>query len=154
MRALFNTSLVNVAGKLRTEKRWSAVQVPAGIKQVITLSDSSRIFLNPFHVNRILSNLIVQIQKTKQTKGSIISLHRCGLQHLFRRLYTEHFIFYNQMLPAVMKSAVQSTSTIIFIPSSFDFIRVHNYFKQNAGASFTVLSEYEKTSLCLLRGSH
>ncbi|KAF7979083.1 hypothetical protein HWV62_43589 [Athelia sp. TMB] len=30
-RALFNTSLMNVAGKLRIEKRWSAVPVPEGI---------------------------------------------------------------------------------------------------------------------------
>jgi hypothetical protein len=33
-RALFN-SLRNVAGKLRTEKRWNAVQVPEGLDQVI-----------------------------------------------------------------------------------------------------------------------
>lgn len=33
-RALFNTNLQNVAGKLRTQKKWSAVQVPEGIEQV------------------------------------------------------------------------------------------------------------------------
>lgn len=37
---------------------------------------------------------------------------------------------------------MQSINTAIFIPSSFDFIRVHNYFRQHAGVSFTVLSEY------------
>ena len=37
---------------------------------------------------------------------------------------------------------MQSANTIIFIPSSFDFIRVHNYFRKNAGVTFTVLSEY------------
>jgi U3 small nucleolar RNA-associated protein 25 len=47
------------------------------------------------------------------------------------------------MLPAVLKSAVQSANTIVFVPSSFDFIRVHNYFRKNAGVSFGVLSEYE-----------
>ena len=45
------------------------------------------------------------------------------------------------MLPAVMKSAVQSANTVIFIPSSFDFIRVQNHFRK-VNASFTVLSEY------------
>jgi hypothetical protein len=46
------------------------------------------------------------------------------------------------MLPAVLKSAVQSANTAIFISSSFDFIRVHNYFRKNSGVSFAVLSEY------------
>ena len=39
-----------------------------------------------------------------------------------------------------MKSAMQSANTIIFIPSSLDFIRVHNHFRKS-GASFAVLSE-------------
>lgn len=46
-----------------------------------------------------------------------------------------------QMLPAIMKSAVQSANTAIFVPSSFDFIRVENQFRKQ-GYSYTVLSEY------------
>ena len=46
------------------------------------------------------------------------------------------------MLPAILKSAVQSANTVIFVPSSFDFIRVHNHFRKNVGVSFAVLSEY------------
>jgi len=33
-RALFNGSLKNVAGRLRTEKKWGPIEVPAGIEQV------------------------------------------------------------------------------------------------------------------------
>ena len=33
-RALFNHSLQNVAGKVRTERRWQAVAVPEGVDQV------------------------------------------------------------------------------------------------------------------------
>lgn len=33
MRALYHGSLVNVAGKIRTDKRWSAVNVPDVINQ-------------------------------------------------------------------------------------------------------------------------
>lgn len=33
IRALFNSSLKNVAGKVRTEKRWSPISVPDGIEQ-------------------------------------------------------------------------------------------------------------------------
>ncbi|KAF9028435.1 digestive organ expansion factor [Hymenopellis radicata] len=50
--------------------------------------------------------------------------------------------FTTQTLPAILKSAVQSVNTAIFIPSSFDFIRIHNYFRKQNGLSFTVLSEY------------
>ncbi|XP_006455126.1 hypothetical protein AGABI2DRAFT_209438 [Agaricus bisporus var. bisporus H97] len=50
--------------------------------------------------------------------------------------------FTTQVLPALLKSAVQSTNTIVFIPSSFDFIRVHNWFRQQSGVEFTILSEY------------
>ncbi|TFK67370.1 digestive organ expansion factor [Pluteus cervinus] len=50
--------------------------------------------------------------------------------------------FTTQLLPAILKSAVQSTNTVIFIPSSFDFIRVQNHFKKSLGVTFTILSEY------------
>ena len=40
-----------------------------------------------------------------------------------------------------MKSAVQSANTVIFVPSSLDFIRVQNHLRK-INASFTVLSEY------------
>ena len=33
-RALFNGSLLNVAGKIRTERRWQPVPVPEGVDQV------------------------------------------------------------------------------------------------------------------------
>ncbi|KAJ6498953.1 digestive organ expansion factor [Mycena sanguinolenta] len=102
-RSLFNSSLKNVAGKLRVEKRWSPVQVPEGIDQNLTHFDCS----NP---------------KDEADK---------------RFNY-----FTTQLLPLVLKSAVQSSNTAVFIPSSFDFIRVQNYFKKQSGVSFAVLSEY------------
>ncbi|KAK1222041.1 rRNA-binding ribosome biosynthesis protein utp25 [Marasmius sp. AFHP31] len=49
--------------------------------------------------------------------------------------------FATQVLPAILKSAVQSTNTVIFIPSYFDFLRVQNHFRTLTGTSFTVLSE-------------
>ncbi|KAI0663442.1 digestive organ expansion factor [Cubamyces menziesii] len=102
-RALYNHSLKNVAGRIRTEKRWPPIEVPEGIDQQFVQFDCS----NP---------------KDEPEK---------------RFQY-----FATQLLPAVLKSAVQSANTVIFIPSSFDFIRVHNHFRKNVGASFAVLSEY------------
>ncbi|KAF9237553.1 digestive organ expansion factor [Melanogaster broomeanus] len=92
-RSIYNTSLKNVAGKVRVEKTWSALQIPEGIDQTFLTFDCS----NP---------------KDEADK---------------RFSY-----FTTQLLPKILKSAVQSANTIVFIPSSFDFIRV----------PFTVLSEY------------
>ncbi|KAF9803461.1 hypothetical protein IEO21_09686 [Rhodonia placenta] len=102
-RALFNSSLKNVAGKVRTERKWTPVEVPAGIDQNFVQFDCSHPKDEPekrFH----------------------------------------HFT--TQILPVVMKSAVQSVNTVVFIPSSFDFIRVQNHFRKSLGVSFSVLSEY------------
>ncbi|KAA1471791.1 digestive organ expansion factor [Dentipellis sp. KUC8613] len=102
MRSLYNQTLKNVAGKVRTIRTWGPVQVPAGLEQNFICFDCSSLKDEP----------------------------------------DKRFNYFTtQVLPAVMKSAVQSENTAIFIPSSFDFIRIHNYFKKQ-GYSFTVLSEY------------
>ncbi|KIM69268.1 hypothetical protein SCLCIDRAFT_1208697 [Scleroderma citrinum Foug A] len=103
MRSVFNNFLKNVAGKMRVEKSWPALQVPACIDQLFVPFDC----FNP---------------KDEAEK---------------RFNY-----FTTQLLPTILKSAVQSTNTIVFVPSSFDFIRVHNYFRKQTGLNFTVLSEY------------
>ncbi|KAG6840475.1 hypothetical protein C0991_006458 [Blastosporella zonata] len=102
-RALYNNSLLNVAGKIRTQKHWSPVGVPEGIQQSFVHFDC----VSP---------------KDEAEKRF------------------HHFT--TQLLPAVLKSAVQSANTAVFIPSSFDFIRVENYFKKHSGVTFAVLSEY------------
>ncbi|KIY74080.1 digestive organ expansion factor [Cylindrobasidium torrendii FP15055 ss-10] len=102
-RALFNSTLTNVAGKIRLEKQWSPVSIPDG--------------LSPELIQFEASNPADEPEKR--------------FQH-----------FTTQLLPALLKSAVQSTNTVIFVPSSFDFIRVHNYFRKQSGVTFTVLSEY------------
>ncbi|RPD57540.1 digestive organ expansion factor [Lentinus tigrinus ALCF2SS1-7] len=102
-RALFNQSLKNVSGRIRTERRWKPTEVPEGIDQNFVQFDANS-------------------PKDEPDK---------------RFQY-----FTTQMLPAILKSAVQSANTVIFVPSSLDFIRVHNHFRKNVGASFAVLSEY------------
>ncbi|RDB16721.1 U3 small nucleolar RNA-associated protein 25 [Hypsizygus marmoreus] len=102
-RALYNSSLQNVAGKIRTQAHWSPVNVPDGIEQ------------NFVHFDCVSP-------KDEPEKRF------------------HHFT--TQLLPAILKSAVQSANTVVFVPSSFDFIRVHNYFRKHAGVTFTVLSEY------------
>ncbi|EPQ56900.1 DUF1253-domain-containing protein [Gloeophyllum trabeum ATCC 11539] len=102
-RAVYNTQLKNVAGRIRTERRWPPIVVPEGIDSTFVRFDCSG-------------------PKDEPDK---------------RFTY-----FTTQLLPATLKSAMQSANTVIFIPSSFDFIRVHNYFRKREDISFTVLSEY------------
>jgi U3 small nucleolar RNA-associated protein 25 len=103
IRSIYNKSLKNVAGKLRTEHTWRPLQVPDGIDQ---------------QFNRVeYTNLKDELDKRFDA-------------------------FTKTLLPAVLKSAVQSANTLVFVPSSFDFIRVHNYFRKRGDISFVALSEY------------
>ncbi|KAF9557950.1 digestive organ expansion factor [Agrocybe pediades] len=102
-RALYNKTLKNVEGKIRTEKSYAPIEVPAGVE--------------PNFVHFDCTNPVDEPEKR-----------------------FHHFT--TQLLPSVLKSAVQSTNTIVFVPSSFDFIRVHNHFRKLSGVTFTVLSEY------------
>ena len=77
---------------------------------------------------------------TKRTNVSTTSRHR---YMILPRALENISEAQQQLLPSVLKSAVQSSNTVVFVPSSFDFIRVHNYFRKHAGVPFTVLSEYD-----------
>lgn len=102
IRSLFNQSLKNLEGRVRTIRRWAPVQVPEGLDQNFIEFDCSS-----------------------------------PKDELDKRF--SHFT--NQLLPPVLKSAVQSANTVIFVPSSLDFIRIRNHFRRQQ-LSFTVLSEY------------
>lgn len=102
IRSLFNQSLKNLEGRVRTIRRWAPVQVPEGLDQNFIEFDCS---------------------SPKDESDKRFS----------------HFT--NQLLPPVLKSAVQSANTVIFVPSSLDFIQIRNHFRRQQ-LSFTVLSEY------------
>ncbi|GAA5837384.1 hypothetical protein JCM5353_002680 [Sporobolomyces roseus] len=56
----------------------------------------------------------------------------------------EHFT--QKTLPSLMKSAISSQQTIIFVPSYFDFVRIKRYLtKKLDDFSFTSISEYTPT---------
>ncbi|EJD52459.1 DUF1253-domain-containing protein [Auricularia subglabra TFB-10046 SS5] len=101
-RALFNQSLKNVAGKIRSEQSWQPVSVPQGVEQKFVKFECT----SP------------QNEPDKRFD-----------------------YFTKQMLPAILKSAVQSVKTMIFVPSYYDFVRLKRYMHQ-LELSFTVLSEY------------
>ncbi|KAH9963872.1 digestive organ expansion factor [Russula dissimulans] len=109
IRSLFNQSLKNVEGRVRTFRRWAPVQVPDGLDQAPHIDAQNFILFD-------CSSAKDELEKR--------FLH-----------------FTNQLLPPVLKSAVQSANTAIFVPSSLDFIRIQNYFRKQQ-LSFAVLSEY------------
>ncbi|KAM6494528.1 Digestive organ expansion factor [Amanita muscaria] len=109
-RSFYKSALKNVAGNIRTEKRWPPVDVPEGSEQ---------------------ANRVFRYSSTHCLPAEFHSLR----------------LFEPKTIPPLrsflqFKSAVQSTNTAIFVPSSFDFIRIQNYFRKHAGVSCTVLSEY------------
>jgi len=61
--------------------------------------------------------------------------------------------FTTQLFPAVMKSAVQSSNTVIFVPSYFDFVRVRHWLRQQPSVSFAVLFE-ESSNADISRARH
>ena len=77
MRSLFNRNLKNVAGKLKTERRWKAVVVPEGVVQVCNLesfSELSRVKL--IALARTSRSLTVYLRGQKRTNDLSISRSR------------------------------------------------------------------------------
>lgn len=138
MRALFNQSLKNVTGKVRTERRWGPVDVPEGIDQVLySIINAGRLILT-------ISQSFVQFDcsspKDELEKRFQYFTTQVRYYLSFLLLVTDAST-YLKLLPGILKSAVQSANTVVFVPSSFDFIRVQNHFRKNVGVSFAVLSE-------------
>ena len=53
---------------------------------------------------------------------------------------------WRQTLPDLLKSAVASSHTLIFVPSYFDFVRLNAHLKNIDDLDYAVLSEYSSTS--------
>lgn len=120
IRSTYNQSLKNLEGRVRTFRRWSPVQVPEGLDQVHT------------SLAVIKSNQLAYVEVQNFIQFDCSS----AKDELERRF--SHFT--NQLLPSVLKSAVQSANSVIFVPSSLDFIRIQNYFRKQQ-LSFAMLSE-------------
>ncbi|ORE20847.1 DUF1253-domain-containing protein [Rhizopus microsporus] len=77
-------------------------------------------------------DIIPQIQQTftRIESPSLSSIHDARYKY-----------FIEKTLPALRKSAIMQSHTLIFIPSYFDFVRVRNYFEDNR-YSYEACSEY------------
>ena len=70
-RALFNKSLKNVAGKIRSEHFWPPLQVPEGVEPVSVLAESHMMLLTT--VARALFASTVRTPRMNSTNGLTIS---------------------------------------------------------------------------------
>jgi len=70
-RTLFNKSLKNVAGKIRSENSWPPLQVPEGVEPVSVIAGSHMMLLTT--VARALFASTVQIPRMSSTNGLTIS---------------------------------------------------------------------------------
>ncbi|GAA5868766.1 hypothetical protein JCM3774_003883 [Rhodotorula dairenensis] len=113
IRALFNRSCSNRAGKLRAIRHLDGVldRVPQGLKQIWNRFDT-----HDHHD-----------EDDKRWE-----------------------FFTTKTLPTLLKSAVSSSETLIFVPSYFDFVRLKRYLSKNISSlgsdfSFAAISEYSDT---------
>ena len=120
-RSLYNQSLKNLAGKVRAFRRWAPVQVPDGLDQA-----------RAHHLS-----LFLIVKLTCLPAQNFIQFDCLSTKDELEKRFSH---FTNQLLPAVLKSAVQSANTVVFVPSSLDFTRIQNHFRKQQ-LSFAVLSE-------------
>ncbi|CAO1632014.1 unnamed protein product [Jaminaea pallidilutea] len=114
MRAIFSHTLANVAGKARTLASGSN-------------GDGS------------------------DDDGGVMSLVRRGIRQSFVRFECANLqaeaelrfqYFTTKTLPNLLKSALSSKNTLIFVPSYFDFVRLEAYLNERDVCTFAAISEY------------
>ena len=118
------------------------------MRQSVLLSSYETPELRSFY-SKGLVNVAGKIKAESFHEGVLADVPR-GIKQVFTRfdsvdIYSEddarfeHFT--TKTLPMLLKSAVSSTQTIIFVPSYFDFVRVKRYMKKMDNISFTSISE-------------
>lgn len=107
-RQLYNARLKNVAGKIRTDKRWPAIEVPEGVDQVLLTYPSFNTFPRILsHSFRILYASTVGISKTSPTSVSITSPRRYDAP----ALTISPSLHYVSVLMLVLTPCVDSTDS-------------------------------------------
>ncbi|KAK4052574.1 rRNA-binding ribosome biosynthesis protein utp25 [Microbotryomycetes sp. JL221] len=118
------------------------------------------VFLSAYEtpeMRNMFSNSLLNVAgklKADVTYDGVLSRVPRGIKQVFTRFEVkdvraeddarfEHFK--TKTIPALLKSAVSSSQTLIFVPSYFDFVRIKRYLKTLPDFSFTSISEYTPT---------
>jgi U3 small nucleolar RNA-associated protein 25 len=100
--------------------------------------------------NKSLLNVQGKIRVERTDFDGVLGHVRKGVKQVFTRLRGEDALeeleirfklFTETTLPALMKSAVSSSNTLIVVPSYFDFVRVTGYMRKMDKISFAAISE-------------
>ncbi|KAK4705652.1 U3 small nucleolar RNA-associated protein 25, partial [Phenoliferia sp. Uapishka_3] len=133
-------------------KPWYLDGKAAYLRQSVLLSAYETPEIRSFY-SKSLVNVAGKIKADLNYDGVLANVPS-GIKQVFSRfdaadLYAEDDARFEQFttktLPMLLKSAVSSSQTIIFVPSYFDFVRLKRYLKKLADFSFASISEYSST---------
>ncbi|RKP06438.1 digestive organ expansion factor [Thamnocephalis sphaerospora] len=129
-------------------KNWYLDGRAAYVRQTLIFSDYLAPELNALFA-KYCRNVAGKI-KTRQTCGGSINEVSLQVQQIFSRVDCTSLAkeadmrfnhFKEKVFPALKQSALQQTSTMIFIPSYFDYVRVRNYLDE-LDVNFVEICEY------------
>ncbi|KAF5381179.1 hypothetical protein D9757_009403 [Collybiopsis confluens] len=140
-RHLFNNRLKNVAGKIRTEKRWPPIDVPEGVDQVWLVPTILSTRLTAVNL-RTLFDLTAAILKTRRINGSTISPRRYkirGIRNLVFYGPPDHPQFYSEYLsfPFLDDGVESQDVTCRLLYSKYDWFRLERIAGTEAAVELT-----------------
>ncbi|KAJ9102456.1 hypothetical protein QFC21_002856 [Naganishia friedmannii] len=101
--------------------------------------------------NRQLFNVEGKIRMDRSNFPGLLGQVRKGVRQVFSRIPCNDPVeeldvrfkyFTDTTLPALLKSAVSRTATLIMIPDYYDFVKVTNFMKKREDLSIAAISEY------------
>ncbi|CAG8574404.1 5657_t:CDS:10 [Ambispora leptoticha] len=130
-------------------KNWYLDGYAKYLRQTLVFADYLTPEMNALY-NKYLFNIAGKLKIKQLHQGSILDVIPL-VQQIFTRIESSSLLdagdarfkyFIGKTLPSLRKSAiVNQTHTMIFVSSYFDFVRLRNYFEDNA-YSFASLCEY------------
>ncbi|KAJ9121655.1 hypothetical protein QFC22_002275 [Naganishia vaughanmartiniae] len=131
-------------------KPWYADQQAKFLRQSIFISRYETPEMRALF-NRQLFNVEGKIRMDRSNFPGLLSQVRKGVRQVFSRIPCNDPVeeldvrfkyFTDTTLPALLKSAVSRTATLIMIPDYYDFVKVTNFMKKREDLNIAAISEY------------
>ncbi|KAJ9106916.1 hypothetical protein QFC20_003925 [Naganishia adeliensis] len=131
-------------------KPWYADQQAKFLRQTVFVSRYETPEMRALF-NRQLFNVEGKIRMDRTNYPGLLGQVRKGVRQVFTRIACNDPVeeldirfkyFTDTTLPALLKSAVSGSATLIMIPDYYDFVKVTNFMKKRDDFSFASISEY------------